>query len=285
MDEPRRNRLPLLVAAGAVIALIAIVAVTGRETTEKAPPPAPEPKGEEVAVAPPRAAPLLPPPPLRRGDLVAAAARAAAAYAAGAGDPTDDKTLTGQRFEVVIPFGCQGPSATAGGDPARWTFDLVKKSITLSAQPQIWTQTPWVREIVGPGEFELIEGFWIPRPWLASETCPPPRMAAPGAPAPTPSQSTVGLVRIAGPEEARSGRRADRPYQVVRKASEAELATSAREYRLVLSGRLAGFPGGAPIRCHAASIDQRPVCLIGVAIDRVAFVDPESDEVLAEWTR
>lgn len=282
MAQPQRIRWTLSLAAGIVI--LALVAVAFMTSRREAPPQAPDPKGEEVAPAPPPA-PVVPvvAPPLRRSDLVAAAARAAAAYAAGEAYPATDKALVGQQFEIVIPFGCSGPSASPSADPARWNFDLKKKTITLTAQPQLWTDTPWVRDMLGDSPFERIEGFWIPRPWLAAETCPAPRTPSPGGPAPAASEPTVGVVRVFSPDASRVGRRDERPYQVVRKAGEDELATTAHEYRLVLNGRVVGFPAGDAVRCGAASIDQRPICLIGVEIDRVAFVEPDSAEVLAEW--
>ena len=54
-------------------------------------------------------------------------------------------------------------------------------------------------------------------------------------------------------------------------------------YRVVLEGRFASFPDGRAIRCRAASIDQRPVCIAAVQLDRVAFEDGSSGTVLSEW--
>lgn len=279
MEQPQRTRWALPIAAGSVLAVLVAIAVLRPESEDRQAAPA------KAAPDPPAAAaPILAPPapPLRRGDLVAAVARAASAYAAGEAYPSSDQAMVGRRFEVVIPFGCSGPNP-ATADPARWDFDLPKRTITLTAQPQIWTDTPWVRALLGDAAYDRVDGFWIPRPWMEGERCPEPRTAPPGAPPAAPSEPGVGLVRLFDAEASRAGRRDARPYEVVRKAEEAELATTAHEYRLVLSGRISGFTRREPIRCHAASVDQRPACLIAVEIDRVAFVEPATGEVLAEW--
>jgi hypothetical protein len=281
MNQPDRTRLALSLGVAGVLGLILLVAVLRPQQGDEVPatPIDPPEVPAEVVVAPEP----LPPPTLRRGDLIAAAAQASAAYAAGQPYADTNKALVGRRFEVTIPFGCGGPSSAPTSDPARWNFDLAQRTVTLSAQPQAWTNAPWVREIVGDGDFEAIDGFWIPRPWLASEACPAPRTPPPGSPAPAVSQPSLGLVRTFAEGGSRVGQRGARPYEVVRRAEDEELTTSAREFRLVLSGRVSGFPSGEALRCHSPSIDQRPTCLAGVEIDRVAFVEPNSGDVLAEW--
>ncbi|HRD29396.1 MAG TPA: hypothetical protein PLO65_13940, partial [Caulobacter sp.] len=74
-----------------------------------------------------------------------------------------------------------------------------------------------------------------------------------------------------------------RPYSFVRKVPEGEPATPAEGYRLVLEGRVTGYPGGHAVRCRSDSPDRRPVCLVAVEFDRVAFEDGATGAVLAEW--
>lgn len=100
---------------------------------------------------------------------------------------------------------------------------------------------------------------------------------------PQASDPTVGLVRMFAPDASRLEQRGERPYQLVRKATEAEMATAARTYNLVVSGRIAAMAEGAPVRCWSDSIDRRPVCLIGAEVHTVSFVDPTSGEMLASW--
>src|SRR3546814_6063418 len=47
---------------------------------------------------------------LERGDLIALAQRAADAFASGEAVPKAVAEATGRRFELLLPFGCGGPS-------------------------------------------------------------------------------------------------------------------------------------------------------------------------------
>jgi hypothetical protein len=154
----------------------------------------------------------------------------------------------------------------------------------IAAQPLIWTNTPWVRALIdSDAEIASAEGFWIPRPWTSKPGCPAKRTPLPGADPPARADPSVGLVQIFSSEDSRLNQRGERPYKVVRKASASELTTNPRELRLVLTGRISGFATGEAVRCYGASIDQRPTCLFGVEIDRVAFVDPATNETLGAW--
>lgn len=280
MNPSARIRWAVALGVAALVALIAVVGLLRRP----APPAAPAPP-EPVAAAPesPPAAAETPKVALGRSDLLAAAAEAASAYAAGRPYPAAVRSLVGQRFDLQIAFGCTGPAAAGGAEPAAWSLDPKDGTLRLKAQPRIWTDTPWVRDLAGTTEVDSIEGFWIPRPWAADDGCPAPRTPAPGAAPPTLSEPSVGLVQVFRPDDSRLQQRGERPFQTVRKASEADLTAGAREFRLALAGRVTGFPGGDAVRCDAASVDQRPTCLIGVEIAKVAFVDPKTREVLASW--
>lgn len=229
---------------------------------------------------------LTPPPPVNRAGLLEMAQKAAAAYAAGAIYPADVKVMSGQRFEAVMAFGCSGPGGAPGVEPARFTVDSGKKTITLTAQAETWTQAPWARELAGADQAAtppaLIQGYWIARPWLADEGCPAPRPADPEAEPISPAEPTIGLMRVIGADASRL-QGGLRPYETVMKATEEQLAASGRNYRLVLRGRIAALGNGEPVRCRAASVDSRPVCVIGVEIDRALFIDPATGETLAQW--
>lgn len=267
--------------AGVILLLVVVGRMSGRHAP--APPPHAAPPAEKVVETPAKS---TAPPMLNRADLLAAAAEAADRYAAGQAMMATEKLAAGRRFELALPFGCSGPGAAAGLDPAIWTFDLKKKTITAAAKPQVWTDTPWVRALLGPqDDIEAVEGFWIPRPWLTHATCPAPRQPLPG-PTPQPaSEPSVGVVQTFRADASRIDQRGGRAYQVVRKAAEAELAAAPRELRLTLGGRIAALDGGDTVRCYGAAIDQRPACLIGVEVDRVAISDPATSEVWAQWSR
>jgi hypothetical protein len=128
---------------------------------------------------------------------------------------------------------------------------------------------------------EAVEGFWIPRPWQNGDRCPA-RTADPlQAEPPTPSPQTVGLATVFGPNSSRLNRRGERPYELTLPVSDAARPTQGLQ--LVLEGRLTALPDGRLIACRSASPDQRPVCLIGAQIDRVAVRDPASQRSLGEW--
>ena len=310
---PRRNA----VIAGVFVSLLAIVVIAVvLAIPRRAPPEPPAPADPVPAPAP--AAPLAPPPPLGRSDLVGAVRAAAAAYAAGAEAPESEAALAGRQFRVRLPFGCLG--VAPGSEPAAWRYDPDRGTLTLTARTVHWTATPIARTLPDASAVEAVEGFWIPRPWLESESCPalpiPPAApetqpaqtpaakapakapasrtapaklgtAAPAPPSPptespAPSPQTVGLAEVFRAGGSRVFRRGERPYQVVEKA---EPPTGPHVYHLVLEGRVTAGEDGRIVRCRAETVDRRPVCLVTVEFDRVAFEDPAGGEVLGEWRR
>lgn len=238
----------------------------------EAPPPA-------VLAAPPLPAPI---PTLTRSDLVAAAATAASAFAEGRPLAAKD-TLIGQRFVVRIPFGCTGPTLPGPSTPgvAGWSPTTDGKAIQLTLDPADWIAAPLFSAPDVAARWEAVEGFWIPRPWLAAETCPGlalDPMQPPGAGSP----QTVGLAAVFERGGSRIGRRGGRAYTfTIRSSGEDPPVPPGSGYRLVLAGRIASFPDGRAFACRATGPDQRPVCVAAVELDRVAF--EAEDKVLSEW--
>lgn len=254
--------------------------------------PEPQPLTEAPAEAPAPTLVLAPKPvsALTRGELVSAAGQAASFYAQGL-SPTATDPLIGRGFAVRIPFGCTGPAeaieGTAGDGIARWTWGPDRKTIQLSLTPGDWTGSalaflPGADATAAP-LWEAVEGFWVPRPWLAAETCPDVR-ADPLLTGPVPSSpQTVGIAAVFEAEGSRVGRRNGRAYAFsVRSQGEQPLAAPTGGYRLLLEGRVVGFPGGRAIRCRAAGPDERPVCVAAVQLDKVAFEDA-AGTTLSEW--
>jgi hypothetical protein len=266
---------------GAVIAAL-FVARCERDRSEPvdtAPPAAdPAPTGvPEIAVAAT----------LDRAGLLAATARAAAAYAAG--EPAEGAdALVGRRFSIRLPFGCTGPApapATAAGDGLpRWAWGPDNETIQLSLTPGDWRGSALIAGPAGESDWEAVEGFWIPRPWLTGTECPAVRPDPLQGGDRSPSLQTVGLAAVFGAEESRVGRRNGRAYAyTVRATGEAPLEAPADGYRVVLEGRLASFPDSRAIRCRAAGPDQRPVCIAAIRLDRVAFTSADAGVLLSEW--
>lgn len=261
----------------------------------QAPPPEPEPK--------PAAAPPAPPPPIApavidRAKLLQAIDSAAAAFAAGQAD--DAENIAGRRFSLRQAFGCRGPLAASAPGLARWNRSRDGGPIEVSLAPGDWTKDPLFTG-VEPG-WEAVEGFWIARPWLRKDRCPPAEAAPappaaeasglPGiakAPAPVLAQPIAGERQVAGLAAvfaeggSRVGRRDGKPFAfTVRGEDDAPPAAPTGGYRLVLEGRLAAFPDGRAIRCRSVSPDVRPTCIAIAEIDLVAFEDADG-KVLREW--
>lgn len=228
-----------------------------------------------------------PQPALTRGDLVSAAGQEASAFAEGKTATTTDP-LVGRAFATRIPFGCAGPeSASAGGREndgfARWSWGPERQSIELSLTPADWSAATMFTGAGATTLWEAVEGFWVPRPWLASEACPTVRTTPLPQAEPEPSPQTLGLAAVFERGGSRIGRRNGRPYRyTIRAQGNTPLSPPRDGYRLVVEGRVASFPSGRAISCRADGPNQRPVCIAAIHIDRVAF---ESDDgsTLSEW--
>lgn len=251
---------------------------------------APEPSANIGAEVPPTPAPKklpAPVPALSRGELVAAAGQAASAYAEGR-VPEGTDPLVGRTFAVRIAFGCSGPASDSVPDGeasglATWSPGPDGKTIELKMTPGDWAGSALIAGGTDAPAWEAVEGFWIPRPWLTSESCPavkgdPLQTGAVGA-----APQTLGLAAIFEEGGSRIGRRNGRAYAfTVRAKGDAPLPVPPAGYRLALEGRIASFPDGRAIRCRAAGPDQRPVCVVAAKLDRVAFEDADG-ETLSEW--
>lgn len=247
---------------------------------------------EPIIETPPPEPEVTTPTSLDRAAFLSAISRAGSTYATGA-SPTGADPLVGRTFAIRLPFGCGRPDPAVPADSERDTGDAGLPTVTwgpenrtlvLSLTPGNWSDSAL---IVGSGaadRWEAVEGFWVTRPWLGSESCPmiarDPLMGG-GAQA---SPQTVGLASVHERDSSRLGRRDGQAYRFTLRGEEGRAPVpSPRGYRVVLEGRFASFPDGRAIRCRAASIDQRPVCIAAVQLDRVAFEDGASGTVLSEW--
>ena len=279
----RRRR----VLAATVLSLVSPLMVQCDRNTRPEPPVETEAPAQNPAPTPVLAS--KPVSDLTRGELVSAAGQAASAYARGQ-VPTEVDPLVGRGFSVRIAFGCSGPSGAvegaAGDGVARWSWGPDQKTIQLSLTPADWTGSDLT---VQPGtatsapRWEAVEGFWVPRPWLAAETCPgvssDPLQTAQALASP----QTVGIAAVFEAGGSRIGRRNGKAYTfMVRAQGDQPMTAPTGGYRLLLEGRVVGFPGGRAIRCRAPGPDQRPVCIAAVQLDKVAFEDA-AGATLSEW--
>ena len=238
------------------------------------------PQAEEPAAITVTAPPMV----MDRASFLAAIDTAASAYASGGATRGED-ILVGRRFMIRQAFGCGRPmpaAASTGEGLANWSSSDDGQTQRLSLTPGDWTQTALV---AGEGPiWEAAEGIWITRPWLRDEACPKIRTEqSVTAPAAVSAQQTVGLVAVFEAEGSRLNRRNGRAYSfTIRGEDDQPPAPHTGGYGLVLEGRFAAFPDGRAIRCRATSVDQRPVCIAAVQLDRVAFQDTDGS-VLSDW--
>jgi hypothetical protein len=271
-----KSSLSFLARAGAAVAVVLLAGCSRGE--EPAPP-------QKTAAAPPEKPPVLAPPPaLGRAELLDAMDDAASAYAAGV-VPQGVDPLVGRTFVVRTPFGCMGPRSEKEARPglARWNTASQGRTIELGLAPADWTKTPLMASAVTDKVWETVEGYWIDRPWLKTETCPATPQAGAGFTA-LPSPQTMGLAAVFAPEDSRLSRRKGRPYSfTVRGSGDVLPLPPPQGYRLVLEGRITAFPDGRAVNCRSEGPDQRPVCILAVQLDRVAFEDGGTGAQISEW--
>lgn len=235
---------------------------------------------------------------LDRGGLLAAIGEATNAYAAGLDDSEAQRALAGRRFAFRMPFGCAGDGAPSDGPlrlsvredgksyEARVTYSIKVDDIALVA--------PEAEDADGKPMVETVEGFWIEQPWLLAERCPVPlsqTIAASeddeksesdkSAAKPLALEHSVGLASFVTPSDSRVGTRAGRDYVKVVTLKDGE--TPPPGMFLLIEGRLRAWPDGKAIHCRPAPSGNRPICIAGVSIDRVAFERTDNRTLVAEW--
>lgn len=240
-----------------------------------------------------------PQPPLDRSSLLAAVAEAASATAAGAELPESVRSLDGRQFELRIRFGCRGPARDLRDRWLSWSFDSESRRIRVRAMPTISTDEPLI-ERIGDRDFEAVEGFWIPRPWLLQPACPA-TIAIQGAAIaaasqagqageqqtdeaaePEPRPPRIGIAQFFTSEDPRTRRRGMRPYEASHTLAEGK-AISSQGFDLVLTGRLRALPGRGVILCSARDASAPPECVISAEFQRVWIEQPDTRDMIAEW--
>lgn len=280
MQEPSL-RTSRLVIAGGLVAAIALTAggfLVGRATSPVSVQPDPAPTTAPVPAAPPAERPRV----LKRADIIAAANRAADAYAAGRPLPAELDDLAGRRFELLIPFGCEGPSPPESIAALRWEYSLEEQTLRVNVAPTRWRAADWgLNASEGPGSGGG-EGFWITRPWTSSESCPPQRgsaLAADAQPITLPGQ-TLAIAQFTpaspDPDQART-------FDLVKRIA-LERSGPDQGFRVRLTGRIQARPFGTPVRCRQpAGAEQRPICVVTASFEELSVEMAASGEVLGTW--
>jgi hypothetical protein len=288
--SPRTSRLVVAGSAAAVVLLGGGGFLLGRSTAPSPAPAVASPLPAPVAV--PAIAETPAPRILSRADIIAIGNAAADATSSGTKMPERAGAAEGSKFEIGLPFGCNGPAVEDSREPFQWRYDTKSSSLRVSVTPAAFDPQEWLG---GPSDVgsvapagareEAIEGFWIPRPWSSRETCE--SGSAPAAPlgidAVTIPGQTLGLAQIFTEEDSRNARRGGKPYESVRRIDEGDLRID-QGLRVRLRGRIARFPDGSTVRCRQpAGKEQRPVCLVAVTFDDVAIENPSTQETIATW--
>ena len=249
---------------------------------------------EAVAEPKSRQLPIVEPP-FNRGRLLLTVARVASAYSLGAEDSGVQRSLDGKQFEVRLRFGCEGPAQGTHG----WSLDPDGRTLRLRAVADLTLADTSVKA-VSDDSVEAAEGFWLQRPWLLQAGCPADEAEAlvpvkadaessdetparePERP-PTAAIARVGIAQFFTAEDARTGRRTNRPFEAV-KQLEAGQAAGENGFDLVLSGRLQARKDGRVISCAGSRSDRAPDCIVSADIDRVRIENPADKSVVAEWS-
>jgi hypothetical protein len=226
---------------------------------------------------------ILKPVPLTRTDLINGARNAADGFTASGALPRGPDSLIGRRFSIRIPFGCGG--VQGGYTPAQMSmvYNAENQSITLSATPGVWTTVPIMQEVTSEASLETVEGFWVPRPWTYSDSCPTQtNYPIPATPTPATGQ-TLGLAQLFEAGGSRVSHHADHPYAFTRKIKAGDTGILNHSYQLLLEGKIEGYRDGHSLRCWMEAPDHQPLCIYAVAFEHVAFVDADTGETLANW--
>ncbi|MEG3164477.1 hypothetical protein U1701_07720 [Sphingomonas sp. PB2P19] len=289
--SPRTSRLVVAGSAVAVVLLGGGGFLLGRSTAPSPPP---------VVVSPlpaPAIAPVVSEAPaarvLSRADIIAIANAAADAASSGTKTPESAGANEGARFQIDLPFGCDGPASEDSREPFQWRYDATSSSLRVSVASAAFDAGEWLgTPPSGAGSTasptareEAMEGFWIARPWSSRETCNSgSALAAPiGIDAVTLPGQTLGLAQIFTDQDSRNARRRGKPYESVRRMDESDLKID-QGLRVRLRGRIARFPDGSTVRCRQpAGKEQRPVCLVAVTFDDVAIENPSTQETIATF--
>lgn len=241
------------------------------------------PDEEPLSKVPVSSTAAPPPPPLQnldRAALINAAGLAASAFTAG--DMTDAKfgQFAGRRFELVLPFACNGQTAPDDDLERGWKYDAetgnfqlaFPSNIALSAEDEPQTDAKAVPET------KFAKSFWIERDWLRQGICPPVSTNDAAGTAEAPS---LAIAEIADAETPRADDRDGEPYRVSKRLT-AEQLPDEKGLRIIITGRLASAPK-IPFQCKSVHPDRRPACVILGRFDRVQITNASGAEIYGEW--
>ncbi|WP_347271677.1 hypothetical protein [Rhizorhabdus histidinilytica] len=278
MREPSIRTSRLVIAAGlaAVIMVGGAGFFLGRETA-----PRETPVARPVVPALPAPAPQ---PPverlLHRAELLALVREASDAWSTGDRLPDGVRRAAGQRFELVLPFGCNGPADPDARLPMQWSYDDERQTLRVSVIPVQWQAADWGHDSTDGGR---AEGFWVARPWSSGERCPARRTpSTPSGTEPiTLSGQSLAVAQFLPADAESRLTRNGRSLDVVRRIARGEVDPD-RGFRVRIAGRV--DRDAEPVRCvQPGGTDQRPICVLKVRMDEIAIENAANDDILGRW--
>lgn len=274
--SPHTSRLAIVAGLGAAMLLAGAGFLAGRSSA---------PLSEATATGPPPEALSPPAPktveaPLDREAILSLARRAEDATASNAELPAELIRVAGKRFDLVIPFGCDGPSDPKSSASMRWSYDSETETLRITVVPDRWTTKEWRIGDSPDGPTEM-RGFWIARPWSSATTCVEPRgpQTIAGIDATVLPGQTLAIASLIEFEDASKAR----PLKIVRRVA-AEDFDPTQGFRLRVVGRIVPPAGANPIHCiEPGGREQRPLCLMAASFGEFRIESPTDGTVFGAW--
>jgi hypothetical protein len=276
---PHSSRLAL---AGGLIALLLVGGggfLIGRSTAPERPAPVSTAPTPQPAPPPPPAT-IAPPPTLERAGLIDLVADAVDAASASRSLPEAVRSAAGRRFDLVLPFGCEGPVEGDRTAAFGWQYDTTKTTLRVWINPTRWARATWLSAETEEDKAAL-EGFWIARPWSKATHCPAPALggAAHGA-VPSQPEGEVAIARFVEGDADKSARR----LEIVKRMEPGDF-DPARGFALRITGRMQSVEAGGPVQClQRTGWRQRPQCMIVGDFAELRVENPKTGDVLAVWS-
>src|SRR3546814_4245562 len=98
-----------------------------------------------------------------RADIIALGNRAADALTSGVPLPPDVINAAGRRYDVILPFGCDGPAPEESTAPLRWRYDADEQILRVHVASNRWELREWGMAPTDNAETSF-QGFWMSRP-------------------------------------------------------------------------------------------------------------------------
>src|SRR3546814_19241024 len=118
---------------------------------------------QPAPVVPPSLPKIEAPRILSRADIIALGNRAADALTSGVPLPPDVINAAGRRYDVILPFGCDGPAPEESTAPLRWRSAADAQLLRVHVAPNRWELPAW-RVAPTATTATPFQAIWVTRP-------------------------------------------------------------------------------------------------------------------------